>query len=89
MREYSCRRPQIRLSDYIPGVRGDIEDWPKDILHAMLRVVNDNLLKEWGVEVDEARKSDLQIIYDYDRVINDLAEDRILHTPYSEHLWTF
>ena len=65
----------------------DIEDWPKDILHAMLRVVNDNLLKEWGVEVDETRrKSDLQIIYDYDRVIsNDLAEDRILHTPYSEH----
>ena len=65
----------------------DIEEWPKDILHAMLRVVNDNLLKEWGVEVDELRRnSDLQIICDYDTVMyDDLAGDKILHTPFSEH----
>ena len=65
----------------------DTEAWPKKILHAILRVVKDNLLKEWGAEVDEPhRKTDLQIIYNHDTVIHDeLVEDRILHTPYSEH----
>ena len=64
----------------------DIENWPEDILHAMLRVVDGNLLKEWGVIIDESRrKSDLQLIYNHDVAIHkELAEDRILHSPYSE-----
>lgn len=60
---------------------------PSEILHPLLRVVNDNLLMEWGLKIDEQqRKSDLQKINAYDSTIyGELVEDKILHTPYSEH----
>ena len=63
------------------------EQWPEDIRSAMLRVVNDNLLLEWRLKIDEQqRKSDLQKIAAYDSTIyGGLVDDKILHTPYSEH----
>lgn len=65
----------------------DIEQWPAEIRFAMLRVVNDNLLQEWGLEIDESRmKLDLQDILSYNEEIYSLLiKDKILHTPYSEH----
>ena len=80
-----------KFADRITSMRDvraeDIEEWPEDILHAMLRVVNDNLLMEWGIKIDKPRRIlDLQIIHNHDQVLHDeLVEDKILHTPYSEH----
>ena len=65
----------------------DLEQWPEGIRSAMLRVVNDNLLMEWGVKIDESRmKLDLQSLRSYNEEIYRLLTDNaILHTPFSEH----
>jgi hypothetical protein len=61
--------------------------WPSELLHAFLRVVNGNLLKEWGVKIDEAqRKLDLNRIKEHDSTLSAaLLKDEVLHAPYSQH----